>query len=338
MSFFYSVGTKGIVTTAGVKTETVSRLAVDAQVGQNPVAMHEHHHSHTHHSSMSSRVLLLALVITLSFALVEVVAGWWSGSLALLGDAGHMVSDAFALGFAALAVWVARRPVSAKHSYGFGRADVVAAIVNGLFMLVVVIGIAIEAIARFRDPQPVVGSIVIGVALAGMAINILVAILLSRGEQTINTRGAMLHVLGDLLGSVAALIAGTVIYFTAWTPIDPILSLFICGLIVVSSLRLLREALHVIMEGVPAHIDFTEVGEAMVQIAADAVSVHDLHIWTLSSGTIALSAHLEVASLAGWDQLLERQRQMLQQRFGISHVTLQPETGTHVLRPMSRVQ
>ncbi len=301
--------------------------------------MHEHHHSHTNHGGRTSgKVLLAALVITLCFAVVEVIAGWWSGSLALLGDAGHMVSDSFALGFAALAVWIARRPANARHSYGFGRADVVAAIINGLFMLVVVIGISIEAVARFRDPQPVAGSIVIIVALAGLVINIVVATLLSRGEQTINTRAAMLHVLGDLLGSVAALIAGVVIYVTGWTPIDPILSLFICGLIVISSLRLLREALHVIMEGVPAHIDFTEVGEAMVQIGADAISVHDLHIWTLSSGTIALSAHLEVETLAGWDQLLEQQRQMLQQRFGISHVTLQPETGTHVLRPMSRVQ
>lgn len=301
--------------------------------------MPDHNHSHAHHhGSISGRVLLFALVITLSFALVEVVAGWWSGSLALLGDAGHMVSDAFALGFAALAVWVARRPASAKHSYGFGRADVVAAIVNGLFMLVVVIGIAVEAVARFKNPQPVAGSVVIAVALAGMVVNIVVALILSRGEQTLNTRAAMLHVLGDLLGSVAALIAGVVIYFTNWTPIDPILSVFICALIVVSSLRLLREALHVIMEGVPAHIDFTEVGEAMVNIDADAISVHDLHIWTLSSGNIALSAHLEVETLAGWDQLLQQEREMLQQRFGISHVTLQPETGTHVLRPMSRVQ
>ncbi|MEE8387432.1 MAG: cation diffusion facilitator family transporter [Acidiferrobacterales bacterium] len=300
--------------------------------------MHDHR-QHTHPSgAASSGVLLPALVLTLSFAFVEAAAGWWSGSLALLGDAGHMVSDAFALGFAALAMWVARRPASAKHSYGLGRADVVAAVINGLFMLVVVMGIVIEAVERLRDPQPVAGLAVIAVALMGLVINIVVAIILSRGEQTINIRAAMLHVLGDLLGSVAALLAGVVIYFTGWTPIDPILSLFICGLIVVASLRLLREALHVIMEGVPAHIDLAKVGEAMSEVDTGITSVHDLHIWALSSGTIALSAHLEVETLAGWDQLLLQERQMLRLRFGIEHVTLQPETGTHVLQPMSRVQ
>lgn len=300
--------------------------------------MHEHHEHRHHGDAAGSRALLLALVLTLTFAFVEAAVGWWSGSLALLGDAGHMVSDTFALGFAALAAWIAKRPASRRHSYGLGRADVVAAMVNGLFMLVVVLGIVIEAIERFREPQPVVGVAVIGVALVGLMINIVVAVILSRGEQTLNTRAAMLHVIGDLLGSLAALIAGIVIYFTGWTPIDPLLSLFICGLIVLSSLRLLREALHVIMEGVPAHIDLTKVGKAMVEVDRSVIEVHDLHIWALSSGTIALSAHLEVENLSNWDQLLEQQREMLRQQFGIEHVTLQPETGTHVLRPMSRVQ
>jgi cobalt-zinc-cadmium efflux system protein len=300
--------------------------------------MHDHHEHRHHGAAAGSRALLLALALTLSFAFVEAAVGWWSGSLALLGDAGHMVTDAFALGFAALAAWISKRPASKRHSYGFGRADVVAAMVNGLFMLVVVLGIVIEAIERFRDPQPVAGAAVIGVALVGLMINIFVAVILSRGEQTLNTRAAMLHVIGDLLGSLAALIAGIVIYFTGWTPIDPLLSLFICGLIVLSSLRLLREALHVIMEGVPAHIDLARVGKAMVEADPSVIEVHDLHIWALSSGTIALSAHLEVENLSSWDQLLEQQREMLRQQFGIEHVTLQPETGTHVLRPMSRVQ
>lgn len=297
--------------------------------------MPDHHHNHSH-APASGTSLRWALSLTLAFAAIEAVAGWWSGSLALLGDAGHMVSDSFALGFAALAAWIAKRPASAKHSYGLGRADVVAASINALFMLVVVLGIVVEAIERFRDPQPVAGVAVIAVALAGLVINIGVAVILSRGEQTLNTRGAMLHVMGDLLGSVAALISGVVIFLTDWTPIDPILSLFICGLIVLSSLRLLREALHIIMEGVPANIDLANVGEAMVSINPLVIAVHDLHIWTLSSGTVALSAHLEVESLAGWDQLLQQEQDMLQQKFGIEHVTLQPESGTHVLKPMPR--
>ncbi|MCG6974854.1 MAG: cation diffusion facilitator family transporter [Acidiferrobacterales bacterium] len=301
--------------------------------------MHDHPHSHTSgHMPAQQSVLVWALLITLGFAAVEALAGWWSGSLALLGDAGHMVSDAFALGFASLAAWVARKPPTPTHTYGLGRADVIAAMINGLFMLVVVAGIAIEAIDRFRSPQPVLGGAVISVALLGLVINAIVAALLHRGEQTLNVRGAMLHVIGDLLGSVAALIAGLVVYSTGWTPIDPILSLFICALILFSSVRLLREAVHIVMEGVPPHIDLRQVGETMLAGSERVRSVHDLHIWNLSSGTIALSAHVLVDSLDNWDELLEQQRQLLHDRFGIEHVTLQPETGTHVLRPMSRVQ
>ncbi len=300
--------------------------------------MQSHAHIHHHVPEAAGKSLVWALLLTLGFAGVEAAAGWWSGSLALLGDAGHMVSDAFALGFASIAAWVARRPPSKRHSYGLGRADVIAALVNGVFMLAIVAGIVIEAIERFREPRPVVGVAVIGVATIGLAINVMVAYVLSRGEKTINTRAAMLHVMGDLLGSAAALIAGIVIYATGWTPIDPILSLFICLLIIVSSLRLLREALHIILEGVPPHLDFTEVGEAMVKASERVLSVHDLHIWNLSSGTIALSAHVLVDELDSWDELLEQERKMLHDRFGIDHVTLQPETGTHVLRPMTRVQ
>ena len=300
--------------------------------------MHSHQNHHHHVPEAAGKSLVIALVLTLGFAGVEALAGWWSGSLALLGDAGHMVSDAFALGFASIAAWVARKPPSKRHSYGLGRADVIAALVNGVFMLLIVIGIIVEAIERFREPRPVVGVAVVGVALVGLVINVLVAWVLSRGEKNINTRAAMLHVMGDLLGSVAALVSGIVIYATGWTPIDPMLSLFICLLIIVSSLRLLREALHIIMEGVPSHLDFAEVGEAMVGANNHVRSVHDLHIWNLSSGTIALSAHVLVDDLEHWDELLEQERKMLHDRFGIEHVTLQPETGTHVLRPMTRVQ
>jgi cobalt-zinc-cadmium efflux system protein len=299
--------------------------------------MHDHSHTHSH-DTPKANVLIWALLITLGFAAIEAVAGWWSGSLALLGDAGHMVSDAFALGFAAIAAWIARRPPSERHTYGLGRADVIAAVVNGLFMLAIVIGIAAEAIERFRQPQPVASVAVIGVALLGLAINVGVAMLLHRGEQSINVRGAMLHVIGDLLGSVAALMAGLVILLTGWTPIDPLLSLLICGLIVASSLRLLREALHIIMEGVPGHLDLNVVGEAMAGASDHVLSVHDLHIWNLSSGTVALSAHVLVDDLQCWDELLEQLRRLLDEKFDIEHVTLQPETGTHVLRPMSRVQ
>jgi len=290
------------------------------------------HTSHQHRQQQASRYLTVALVLTLAFAAIEAAAGWWSGSLALLGDAGHMVTDAFALGLAAVALWIARRSPSRRHSYGMGRAEVVAALVNGLFMLIVVIGIVVEAIERLRAPQPVIGGAVMIVATIGMAINIIVALLLSRGEQTLNIRGALLHVIGDLLGSMAALVAGAVIYFTRWTPIDPILSIFICLLILLASVRLMRDALHVIMEGVPAHLDLHDVGQTMVSDDASVQSVHDLHIWSLSSGVVALSAHVVIDDMSHWDDILRGLRHLLHERFGIDHVTLQPETTTHVLQ------
>lgn len=294
------------------------------------------HAGRVHAHQAAGKRLLTALTLTLTFAAVEAIAGWWSGSLALLGDAGHMVTDAVALGLAAMAAWVAARPPSARHSYGLGRAEVVAALANGLFMLIIVIGIVVEAIERLRTPQPVNGAAVMIVASLGLAINMAVAYTLRQGEETLNVRGALLHVMGDLLGSMAALVAGAVIYFTAWTPIDPILSLFICLLILLSSLYLIRDALHVIMEGVPAHLDLHEVGRALAKGHARIKSVHDLHIWSLSSGMIALSAHVVIDDMRHWDAVLQDLSGLLRERFAIEHVTLQPETATHVLKPLRK--
>lgn len=286
---------------------------------------YEHDHAgHYHAHGASGRALIVALGITLGFALVEAWGGWWTGSLALLGDASHMVSDAAALGLAAFAMWLAKRPVSARHSYGMVRAEVVAALLNCVFLLIVVGGIVVAAFGRWQNPPAIDSLTVIWIALVGMLVNIVVAWILSRGEQTMNVRGALLHVMGDLLGSAAALVSGIVIYFTGWTRIDPILSLVICLLLLVSLLRLLREVLNVIMEGVPLHIDIQRVGNTMAK-EAGVVSVHDLHIWTLASGNVALSAHVVIADLQQWQGVLNRLRQSLHDEFGIDHVTLQPE-------------
>ena len=287
--------------------------------------MGDHHH---HHPPSDRRSLTWGFALTMGFALVEGVGGWWAGSLALFGDAGHMISDATALGFAAMAAWVAKQPPSARHSYGLGRAEVVAAIVNSLLMVAVVVAIAIAAVSRLRSPAPVAGEAVMGIAFVGLLINVAVAWLLSRGEHTLNTRAALIHVMGDLLGSIAALAAGAVVFFTGWTPIDPILSLFICALILFSALRLLREALHVIMEGVPLDLDLPEVGQAMA--ATPGVdSIHDLHIWTLSSGQVMLSAHVIIPDLSQWEDTLQSLRELIHERFHIDHVTLQPELDVH---------
>ncbi len=290
------------------------------------------HHGHVHaRGEANRRVLGYAFIITLLYAVVEAVGGWWAGSLALLGDAGHMVSDASALALASLAAWVARRPASARHSYGLGRAEVLVALLNGLLMLTIVAGIVVAAIERLRAPTPVMAGAVIVVAAMGLLVNLAVVALLSRGEQTLNLRAALLHVMADLLGSVAALASGVVIYFTGWTAIDPILSLFICLLILYSGIHLLREALHVIMEGVPLGLDLPEIGRALATVKG-VRSVHDLHIWTLSSGMVALSAHIMVDDLAEWENTLTGLRVRLHDGYGIEHVTLQPEPTTHVLR------
>lgn len=283
-----------------------------------------HGHSHAADAPTSGASLRWALALTLGFALVEAIAGWRAGSLALIGDAGHMVSDAAALGLAAFAQWLARRPPSVRHSYGLARAEIVAAFINGIVMLLVVAGIAFEALARLRAPVPVAGGAVALVAVLGLAINLVVLAMLRHGHSDLNTRGAMLHVLGDALGSVAALVAGVTIYFTGWSPIDAAASLAICALILYSTVQLLREALHVLMEGVPVSIDLAAVGQGMAGVAGTQ-SVHDLHIWTLASGKLALSAHIVVADLNRWGALLAAQRQLLHERYDIDHVTLQPE-------------
>jgi cobalt-zinc-cadmium efflux system protein len=201
---------------------------------------------------------------------------------------------------------------------------VVAAFVNGLAMLLVVVLIAAEAIRRLLHPEPVAGSGVMVVAFFGLLLNFVVAYIISSGERNLNVRAALLHVTSDMLGSVAALGAGAVITLTAWNPIDPILSLVIALLILVSTLRLLRQTLHVLMEGVPLRLRLDEVGQTLARVSG-VRSVHDLHIWNISSGQVALSAHVELSSMEQWPEVLDQSRRMLLERFGIDHVTLQPE-------------
>jgi len=269
-------------------------------------------------------VLLIALAITFGYAIVEVVGGLLFGSLALISDAGHMLSDALALGLAAFAAWLGARPAGKRHSYGFARAEVVAAFVNGLALLLVIVYIAVEAVGRLLDPQPVAGLGVMLVAFIGLLVNLAVAFLIGRNAHDMNTRAALLHVVGDLIGSVAAITAGAVIYFTGWQPIDPLLSLVIALLILGSTIRLLRDTLHVLMEGVPSGVRLDEITTALESLEG-VRAVHDLHVWTISSGQAALSAHVELDDLARWPVLLESARRMLQNRFEVGHVTLQPE-------------
>jgi cobalt-zinc-cadmium efflux system protein len=288
-----------------------------------PASHADHHHGHSHAAS-SRRLLLIALTLTLGYSGVEAAVGWWAGSLALLGDAGHMLTDSLALGLAAGAAALALRPPSRRHSYGYGRAETLAALLNALLMVVLVAAVSAEAIQRFMAPQPVRGGAVTGVALVGLVVNVVAAWLLAGGRENLNVRAALIHVLGDLLGSVAALVSGVVIVYTGWMTIDPLLSVFIAGLILFSSLRILREALHALMEGVPPHLDLEEIGQALAGVQG-VRAVHDLHIWSLSADRTALSAHLVVDDMVQWGLVMGRVHAALQARFGIEHTTLQPE-------------
>ena len=282
-------------------------------------------HAHTI-EGRSQATLAVALGLTLLFAVIEVVTGFVSNSLALISDAGHMVTDAAALGLALLAQLIAKRPPSRRHSFGFVRAEALAAFVNSLAMLALVAWIGWEAVQRLLHPEAVQGGIVLVVAAIGAAINLMVAWFLSRDNQSINTRAALVNVMGDLLGSVAAIASGAIIYLTGWVRVDPILSLFVAALILRSTSGILRESYHFLMEGVPQQIDYLAVGADLKAIDG-VLDVHDLHVWDMSPGHPALIGHLEIASLARWPAVLADVRAMLRERHGIDHVTLQPEAA-----------
>jgi cobalt-zinc-cadmium efflux system protein len=234
-----------------------------------------------------------------------------------------MATDAASFFVALIAQFVARRPPSARASFGYARAEVLAAFVNALAMLALVVWIAVEAVSRLLQPIPVQGPVVMAVAIVGLAINLFVAWMLSRARGSLNARGALLHVFGDILGSVAAIAAGAVIAFTGWMPIDPILSVAVALLILRSTIALLRESAGVLLERVPEHLSYEEVGRALVALPG-VTGVHDLHIWTMSADRPALSAHVTLADGAQWPAVLAVAQRMLAREFGIDHVTLQP--------------
>jgi len=309
---------------------------------------HPHHHGHAHphphgggtrdftghkegddllpHEAppVGVHVLGTAVALTLGYGIVEALGGVWAGSLALIADAGHMATDAAALLFALAANVVARRPVSDRHSFGLARVEVIAAFVNSLVMLAIVAWLLYEALQRILHPVSVQGGSVLLIAGIGLVVNLVVAYVLSRGGTNLNTRAALVHVMGDLLGSVAAIVAGAVIYFTGFSPIDPLLSALVAGLILRSTLGILRETTSVLLDSVPAGVEYPRVGEALARLPG-VVAVHDLHIWAMVPGRSALSAHVLVDDIARWPALLRLARTTLKRDFGIQHVTLQPE-------------
>jgi cobalt-zinc-cadmium efflux system protein len=298
------------------------------QKKQSHKHLHEHRHGDAHHqhffTDRNQAVLIWALALTLFFAGIELIFGLISNSLALISDAGHMVTDSTALGLALLAQLIAKKPPTAKHTFGFGRSEALAAFINALTMLGVIAWIAFEALNRLATPEKVQGSLVMIVASIGLCINLIVAWILSQDKKSMNTRAALIHVMGDLLGSVAAIVSGAIIYYTEWMPIDPILSIFVALLILKSTLGVLKESYHFLMKGVPHHIDYIQIGIDLENIEG-VNSVHDLHVWDMSPGQPALIGHVEIQHLSAWPRILENIKKMLLEKHGVDHITLQAE-------------
>ncbi|HEY7379619.1 MAG TPA: cation diffusion facilitator family transporter [Gaiella sp.] len=295
------------------------------------------HEGHAHdHREAGARALLVVLALTTAYTVAEVVAGWLTGSLALLADAGHMLSDDLSIGLALLAIWLARRPATHRRSFGFKRAEILAAFLNGLALVLVSIWIVVEAVGRLSDPPEVLGGWMLAVALGGVAVNVLAfAILLRSARESLNVEAAFRHVVADLLASVGVVVAAVVILVTGWTKVDPLVSLAIAVLVLWSAWAVLRDSSQILLEATPSGVDAREVERAIVAVPG-VHSVHDLHIWTITSGFDALSAHVLVAR--GDDchaRRLEIER-MLARRFGIDHTTLQVDHAAGELIQIER--
>ncbi len=270
------------------------------------------------------RRLTLALAITTLVMLIELAGGWMAGSLALLADAAHMLADVAALGLALIAAWIAQRPATPQRSFGFLRLEILAALVNGAVLFAIAIGIGVEAWRRMRAPAAVNGSLLLGVAAIGFVANLIAVVILHRGHQhSLNQRAAYLHVLGDLLGSVGAIAAGVIVLAVGWVLADPVISVLIGALVLVSAWRLVKESSDVLLEATPAHIAMSDVHDRIVSVPG-VESVHDLHLWTVTSGVVAMSGHLVVKNPSDNQPILEAVQDRMR-ALGIAHVTVQVE-------------
>ncbi len=292
-----------------------------------PIYLDTHDHTHRHGPASQARGRLwVVLTLTASYMLAEAIGGWWTGSLALLADAGHMLTDVAALALALVAMWFATRPATPQKTYGYYRLEILAALVNGVALVLISLLILYEAAQRWSAP-PLVNSVpMMIIATGGLLINLLSAWLLHSGhEHDLNIHGAWLHILGDALGSVGAIVAGALMWAYGWRWADPLFSGLIGLLVIFSAWRLVRESVNVLLEGTPAHIDLGAVQKSIC--ATDGVQgVHDLHIWTIASGLEALSAHVIHSEAIAPPDLLKQLRAKLNHDFGIAHLTIQMET------------
>ena len=288
--------------------------------------------AHVHERSRveSRRALTVVLALTASITVAEVVGGLLTGSLALLADAGHMLSDNLSLGLALFAAWLAGRPATPEKSFGYKRAEILAALANGVTLVAISFWIFIEAYRRFQDPPEILGGWMLAIAALGLLVNAVGAVILSRSaSENLNVQGALRHVVADALGSVGVMAAALVIILTGWRYADPLVSVAIGALILASSWSLLRESTNILLEATPRGIDAEEVGRRMAG-AEGVVEVHDLHIWTITSGFPALSAHVLVGQSEDCHARRRYLEDLVAREYGISHTTLQVDhVGDH---------
>ncbi len=284
-------------------------------------------HAHAQDARRNAgRRLRAALALAATYMVAEAVGGWWTGSLALLADAGHMLSDVFALSLSLLAFRLAQRPATTQQTFGHHRTEILAALAHGVLLVGVAVFVIREAVERFGEPRDILGGPMLAIAAGGLVVNVAaLAILGEARRENLNVRGAWLHVLVDALGSIGAMLAAAGIWAFGWTWADPVASLLISLLVVYSAWSLLREALGVLMEWAPPHIDVAAVERAMRGLPG-VLGVHDLHVWTISSGRISLSGHVVADSRDEHVKLLQLVTDMLHERFGIHHSTVQIET------------
>ena len=291
------------------------------------------HYEHDHKVNArdgNRRALAVVLILTATFTAVEIIGGLLTGSLALLADAGHMLSDNFSLGVALFAAWLAGRPSTPEKSFGYRRAEILAALANGMTLVAISVWIFMEAYARLREPAEVLGAPMLVVATLGLLVNVVGAAILYRsGDESLNVEGAMRHVIADALGSVGAMVAAATIILTGWRYADPLVSVAIGFLILGSSWKLLRDSTNILLEATPRGLNAEEVGRRMA--AADGiVEVHDLHIWTITSGFPALSAHVLVGGQEDCHARRRELEELLHREYDISHTTLQVDhIGDH---------
>jgi cobalt-zinc-cadmium efflux system protein len=287
---------------------------------------HDHGHSQVHEANEKNlRRVLIALVLTGLFMVVEIVGGIISGSLALLADAGHMLTDTMALALAAMAFHVSKRPPDGKLTFGYQRFQILAAFVNGISLLAIVGWILFEAVKRFLNPNEILGETMLVVAAAGLLVNMISFAVLHTGDQeNLNIRGAALHVAGDLLGSVAAIVAALVIIYTGWTPIDPILSVAVAVLILKSAWSLVKRSAHILLEGAPEWLDVPAMQERVVAGVPGVGEIHHVHIWGLTPQELILTMHMSVADgVASQSDVVRDTKQFMKDEYGIAHSTIE---------------